>query len=129
MKNLIALSLLVASACAGPSALLDRKTSADPIAGQWRGVLVKGDMITAADFQFAATGGGYRGSYWARTLTPVELSNVALGHSIHFEIPKMASFDGTIKGETIEGTFNDGNGGGSFRLEKQPDQDDPRYAL
>jgi hypothetical protein len=92
-------------------------------------VLVKGDMTTAADFQFAATEGGYRGSYWGRALTPIPLSNGELGHSIHFEIPKVAAFDGTIRGETIEGTFSDGNGGGSFRLEKQPDQDDPRYVL
>jgi hypothetical protein len=128
MKKLIALSLLVASACAGPSTALGRSSSAGSIVGQWRGVLVKGDVRTPADFQFAATEGGYRGSYWGRTLTPIALSNVELGHSIHFEIPQSAAFDGTIKDETIEGTFSDGNGGGSFRLEKQPDWDDPRYA-
>jgi hypothetical protein len=128
MKNLIAFSLLLASACAGPSAMLGRRTLAESIAGQWRGVLVKGDVRTAADFQFAATEGGYRGSYWGRALTPVALSNLELGHSIHFEIPQMAVFDGTIKDETIEGTFSDGNGGGAFRLEKQPDWDDPRNA-
>jgi hypothetical protein len=123
MKKLIALSLLVASACAGPSASLGQKASAESIVGQWRGVLVKGDMRTAADFQFAATEGGYRGSYWGRALTSIPLSNVELGHSIHFEIPQIAAFDGTIRGETIEGTFSDGNGGGSFRLEKLPDPD------
>jgi hypothetical protein len=128
MKNLIAWSLLLASACAGPSAVLGQRTSADSIVGQWRGVLVKGDLRTPADFQFAATEGGYRGSYWGRALTPIALSNVELGRSIHFEIPKVAAFDGTIKGETIEGTFSDGNGGGSFRLEKQPDSNDPRYS-
>jgi|SRR5258708_15884814 hypothetical protein len=129
MKNLIALSLLLASACAGSSAVLGGRTSAESIVGQWRGVLVKGDKSTAADFQFAAAGGGYRGSYWGRTLTPIALSNVELGKSIHFEIPQTAAFDGIISGETIEGRFTDGNGGGSFRLEKLPDQDDPRYAL
>jgi hypothetical protein len=128
MKELIALSLLVASACAGPSAALGRRTSAESIVGQWRGVLVKGDMRTPADFQFAATEGGYRGSYWGRGLTPIALGNVELGHSIHFEIPQFAAFEGTIRDETIEGTFSDGSGGGSFRLEKQPDLDDPRYA-
>jgi len=128
MKKLIALSLLVASACAGPSTALGRSTSAESIVGQWHGVLVKGDMRTPADFQFAAIGGGYRGSYWSRALTPIALSNVELRDSIHFEIPQTAAFDGRIKGEAIEGTFSDGNGGGSFRLEKQPGWDDPRYA-
>ncbi len=128
MKKLIGLSLLVASACAGPSTALGRSTFAGAIVGQWRGVLVKGDIRTPADFQFAAKEDGYRGSYWGRALTPIALSNVELGHSIHFEIPQIAAFDGTIRGETIEGTFSDGNGGGSFRLEKQPDWDDPRYA-
>jgi hypothetical protein len=129
MRKLIALSLLTVSACAGPSAALGQRTSAESIVGQWRGVLVKGDARTAADFQFAATGDGYRGSYWGRALTPIALSKVELGRSIHFEIPQVAAFDGTISGETIEGRFTDGNGGGSFRLEKQPDQDDPRYSL
>ena len=128
MKKLIALSLLLASACAGSSSALGRRTSAESIVGQWRGVLVKGDLRTPADFQFAATESGYRGSYWGRALTPIALSNLELGQSIHFEIPQIAAFDGTIKGEKIEGTFSDGNGGGSFRLEKQPDWDDPRFA-
>jgi len=120
MKKLIALSLLVASACAGPAAALGRRTSAESIVGQWRGVLVKGDMRTPADFQFAATEGGIRGSYWGRALTPIALTNLELGHSIHFEIPQIAAFDGTLSGETIEGRFTDGNGGGSFLLEKLP---------
>jgi hypothetical protein len=128
MRKLIALSLLAASACAGPSTALGRSTSAGSIVGQWRGVLVKGDLRTPADFQFAAREGGYRGSYWGRALTPIPLSNVELGHSIHFEIPQIAVFDGAIRSEAIVGTFSDGNGGGSFRLEKQPDWDDPRYA-
>ncbi len=125
MKKLIALSLLVASACAGPSTALGRSTSAESIAGQWRGVLVKGEVRIPADFQFAAIEGGLRGSYWGPALTPIALSNVELGHSIHFEIPHVAAFDGIISGETIEGRFTDGNGGGFFRLEKQTGRDDP----
>jgi hypothetical protein len=35
-------------------------------------------------------------------------------------------FDGDIKGEVIEGTFDDVRGNGSFRLEKQLEWDDPR---
>ena len=56
------------------------------------------------------------------------LSNVELGHSIHFEVPGVAAFDGTVTGETMEGKFSDGSGGGSFRLERQHDRDDPLFA-
>jgi hypothetical protein len=91
-------------------------------------VLVKGDIRSVADFQFAGRDGDLHGTYWDRALTPVALSNVQLGNSIHFEVPAMAVFEGTVSGEMIEGTFRDENGGGSFRLAKQPDWDDPRFA-
>ena len=38
------------------------------------------------------------------------------------------AFDGISSGETMEGTFRDGTGEGSFRIEKQPDWEDVRNA-
>ncbi len=142
MKKLIICSLTALCACASPSGALGSRAAADSIAGHWHGVLVKGDVRSVADFQFAGHESDYRGTWWGRELAPVALSNVQLGwgpalssiasnahpgNSIHFEVPHMGVFDGLIRGETMEGTFQDGNAGGSFRLEKQPDWDDPRF--
>ena len=48
-----------------------------------------------------------------------------LRRAVHFEIPQMGIFDGTADGESMQGTFRDDTGEGSFRLEKQIDWDDP----
>ena len=45
---------------------------------------------------------------------------------MRFEIPELGVFDGEISGETMKGTLEDAQGGGSFRLEKQLAWDDPR---
>ena len=57
------------------------------------------------------------------------MSNVQLGRSVHFEIPQMGVFDGTSSGETMEGTFRDATGQGSFTLAKELDPEDPRNAV
>ena len=124
MKNLILSSLIGLFACAGTSRTLG-PGSAGSIAGSWQGVLESGGTRTVAEFRFASTEGGIRGFYWGRTLVPVALTNVQVGRSIHFEIPRMGMFDGTLGDETIEGTFRDENGEGSFKLVKQLDRDDP----
>ncbi len=126
MRTTIASSILILSACAIPAGKM--RNSSESFAGPWRGVLVKGEASIPADFRFSTGEGGYQGFFWGRTLTPIALKNLQLGHSVHFEIPQMAVFDGTANGETMEGTFRDGTGEGSFRLEKQLDWDDPRNA-
>ena len=88
-------------------------------------MLTKGDFRAKAEFDFQRRLDGYTGFFWGRSLTPIEMSNVQLGRSVHFEVPELGVFDGTDDGEIIEGTFRDGTGQGSFRLEKQPDPHDP----
>ena len=124
MKKMIALSMLILSACASPSGAM--RNSAESFAGPWRGVLAKGAARSPADFRFSGSDGDYQGFFWGRALTPVALSNVQLARSVHFEIPEMGVFDGTSSGDEMEGTFRDGTGEGWFRLEKQLDSDDPR---
>ena len=126
MKKLIVLSLLGLCACASSSGALGGRGAADSIAGPWHGVLVKGDVRTVADFRFASGEAGYGGIYWGRALVPITLTNFRVGRSIHFEIPRMAVFDGTLEAGTIEGTFRDESGEGSFKLVKELDWDDPR---
>ncbi len=123
MNKTIWLSLVVLSACAGPSAGM--RGSAESFAGPWHGVLAKGEARSPADFSFSASEGVYQGFFWGRTLTPIALRNVRLGPSVHFEIPEMGVFDGTSNGEAMEGAFRDGTGEGSFKLEKEPDWADP----
>jgi hypothetical protein len=124
--KMIALSMLVLSACAGPSA--NTRSPAGEFAGPWHGVLSRGEARSPADFRFSASDGGYQGFFWGQALTPIVLSEVHLGRSVHFEVPQGGVFDGISSGETMEGTFRDATGGGSFRLEKQLDWDDPRNA-
>ncbi len=126
MNKMIALSMLVLSACATASG--GTRSSMESPAGPWRGTLMKGDARSEADFRFSEGASGWQGLYWGRGLTPIALKNVQLGHSVHFEIPQMGIFDGTSSGETMEGEFRDESGEGTFRLEKELDWDDPRNA-
>jgi hypothetical protein len=105
------------------------RSPAESFAGPWRGVLAKGGARSPADFRFSGGESGYQGFFWGRTLTPISLSKVQLGRSVHFEIPEIGVFDGTSSGETMEGTFRDTTGAGTFQLEKQLDWDDPRNGM
>src|SRR5215813_15090711 len=126
MKKMMSLSLLTIAACAVPAASL--RSSAD-LSGPWSGVLVRGGTRSLADFRFSSEGDGERGFFWSRALTPVELTGIRLGEEVHFEVPQVGVFDGTSDGETMQGTFRDQDGGGSFKLAKQPDPDDPKNVM
>jgi hypothetical protein len=142
MRKLMTGALLLLCSCASSSGALGRR--GDSLAGSWSGVLVKGVVRSPADFEFAGHDGEYSGTWWSSALTPVALtnvqlaspalaasgamSNVQLGSSLRFELARLAVFEGIIRGETIEGTFRDEQGGGWFRLEKRPDlSDDVRF--
>src|SRR5207302_8083893 len=103
MKRLTVLSLVGVCACAGSS----RALGSHAIAGPWHGVLVKGGLRSVVDFRFTAGEGGSQGFYWGRELAPIPLTQLRIGSSIHFEVPRMAVFDGTAGVDTIEGTFRD----------------------
>jgi len=124
MKTMIAWSMVILSACAAAAGSM--RSSSQSFAGPWHGLLVKGEARSPADFHFSSGQQGDQGFFWGRSLTPVPLEAVKLGSSVHFEIPQMGVFDGTSDGETMEGTFRDGTGEGSFKLEKQLEWDDPR---
>ena len=126
MRTMILLSMLILSAPAFPAESL--RGAPQSLAGPWRGALVKSDSSTPVLFHFSAGDGGYRGFYWGSALTQVPLARVQLGRNVHFEIPGTAVFDGVTNGDTMEGTFRDETGGGSFRLQRQPDWDDPLNA-
>jgi hypothetical protein len=117
MKKWTMFALLSTFACAGVS----RASADDALSGPWQGVVRKGMLENVVYFDFSRTDTGYRGNYWGRAPigTPVSLSGIELGHSVRFEVPQMGVFDGEIAGETMEGTFHDAEGAGSFRLQKQ----------
>lgn len=126
MKKMIAMAMLVLPACAAPWG--STRAAADPFAGSWHGVVARGGFRGTADFQFAPDGAGYRGVFWGPAVA-VPLSNVQLGRAVHFEGAEIGIFDGTSDGNTIEGTFHDAAGAGTFRLDKQLDWDDPVNAM
>jgi len=121
MKKQMLIALLSVCACA----TLSRSSGNDALSGTWRGVVRKGLVESVVWFDFTRTDAGYRGNYWG--MAPpgerVALAGVELGHSVRFEVPRMGVFEGEIAGETMEGTFVDAQGAGSFQLAKQLDWD------
>jgi len=107
-----------------------RASSEDPISGRWRGVLTKGAMTSVVQFEFSREGSVYRGKYWREAPTggPLALSDIQIGPEIHFDVEPLGVFEGAFQGQEIKGTFTDGQGSGSFTLEKQPQWDDVMYA-
>jgi len=124
MKKILFVVLATATACAHFT------SREDPLAGRWRGVLHKGVMTNLVQFDFTRRGDGYRGNYWspAPTGDPVPLSDIRVEPGVHFRVGSIGIFDGTLHGDTIEGTFNDGQGSGSFTMEKWPDFDNMNLA-
>jgi hypothetical protein len=127
MKKRMVVALLSMCACASIRASAGSRD--DALSGTWRGVVRKGLLESVVLLEFSRTDAGYRGKYWgtAPIGSPVPLTGIELGHSVRFEVPQMGMFEGEIAGETLEGTFEDTQGAGSFRLEKQPDWDDLRF--
>ena len=123
MKRMM-IALMSLCACASVS----RASAGDVLSGTWRGVVRKGALESVVYFEFSRSDAGYRGAYWgtAPLGLPAPLAGVEFGHSVRFEVPKVAVFDGEIAGDTMQGTFQDGDGAGSFRLEKQPDWEVPQ---
>jgi hypothetical protein len=141
MKKMVICALLVLCSCATSSGALGRRK--DPLAGRWRGELLKGVVRSPADFEFTRRDRDYSGTWRsaARTVALVNvqlgstalassggLANMKLGTSLRFEVPQQADFEGILQGNTIERTFLDEQGGGSFTIEKQPEiKDDLPY--
>ena len=118
MKKTMMVALLGAvCACAGLS-----RTGNDALSGTWRGVVRKGALESVVLFQFSRMESGYQGNYWGTPplSTPIPLARVELGHSVLFEVPQVGVFHGELAGETMQGTFEDAQGPGSFYLQKQP---------
>jgi hypothetical protein len=126
MKKILFVVLAAALACAHVTGA----SHEDELAGRWRGVLTKGDDTNVVQFDFQRVGDGYRGNYWTAALTgdPVPLSDIHANPGVHFKAGQVGVFDGRLHGETIDGTFVDGIGSGSFTMEKLPDFDDQNLA-
>src|SRR5689334_14609604 len=83
------------SACAASSKTL--REGNEPIAGEWKGVLVKGDTRTVTEIEFA--GREPRVTFWGSETMPIPpesvgrpLTVVANGRGIHFEVPRAGTF-------------------------------------
>jgi hypothetical protein len=113
----------VLSLCACAS--ISRASASDALSGTWRGAVRKGALESVVWLEFARTDAGYRGSYFGTTPPGerIALNGIEFGHSVRFEVPQIGVFDGEISGDTMEGTFVDAQGGGSFRVDKQAEWD------
>jgi hypothetical protein len=120
MKRMM-IALMSLCACASVS----RASAEDQLSGTWRGVVRKGALESPVWFDFARMDAGYRGSYFGTTPPGerIALAGIELGHSVRFEVPRIGTFEGEISGETIEGTFVDAQGAGSFHVDKQVEWD------
>lgn len=143
MKHMWKSALVALCACASSTAALAGRTGT--LDGSWKGVLVKGMVRSPTFFEFHSDSGRYEGSWWSPSLTSVTLArvelaspaiasasgpvgNVQLGSTVRFEVPSQGVFEGTLRDDSIDGTFRDGEGSGSFHLEKERDaMNDVRY--
>src|SRR6267154_768944 len=99
--KMIALSMLVLSACAGPSA--NMRSPASEFAGPWHGVLSRGEARSPADFRFSASDGGYQGFFWGQALMPIVLRDVHLGRLLPFPAPHAPVRPGLAGGQPLDG--------------------------
>ena len=108
-KRVMTIVFLSVCACANVSRGAPRD---DALSGTWRGVVRKGLLESVVLMEFSRAGSGYRGKFWGTTPVgaPVPLAGIELGHSVRFEVPRLGVFDGDIRGEVIEGTFEDLSG-------------------
>jgi len=79
---------------------------ADPGTASCRGAKPAAPRTSASPQATAVTK-----AFLGQALTPIVLSEVHLGRSVHFEVPQGGVFDGISSGETMEGTFRDATGG------------------
>src|SRR4051812_31741283 len=101
MKNLILCSTLALCAwAASPQTLRDNR---EPISGEWKGMLVKGDTRTPTEIQF--NGREPRVTFWGSETMPISpddvsraaaAASVAHGRAIHFDVPRAGTFDGVV---------------------------------
>jgi hypothetical protein len=85
------------------------------VAGDWRGAVAKGALRSVAYLHLAEKQGSWSGSWWGMDPQSVALQHVRVddGH-VHFEVPGVAVFDASLEGDTLQGTFHDSAGDGTF---------------
>jgi len=88
------------------------------LAGHWSGAMVEQGQPLAVDFDFAGDGGRFTSP--AQRAMDYPLDEVhAKGGAVGFTLGGGIVFDGTLKGDTLSGTFKDGADGGSFTLTRE----------
>ncbi len=128
MKLRATLPFLLLSACATLSTP-HGMSEGDALAGHWRGAFGRGPAETVMELQFDRSAAGYRGHFWSATPagTSLPVTDVQLGHSVRFAVPRIGVFEGEIHGETLEGTFTGDSSSGPFMLRKEPNPDDLQF--
>jgi hypothetical protein len=122
MKSLKSWSALVVIAGAF-LALPAMARGANP-SGEWQGFLLQNGERAAVDinlFEGSKWNSGWTGSFHSgATVVPLDHVQVT-SSSVHFEVPGIGVFDGSVAGDTIEGAVSGAASGASFELLRKPD--------
>ena len=115
----VALALFALVGCAPISHAAD-------IAGTWTGTWTKNGDALPVGVTFLRSDGGVSGSFDSDALQVAGIPFRQVSYAppnVHFVLAGDAStstFDGTLKGDVVEGTFVEGEARGSFRLIRTP---------
>ncbi len=119
MRKLLLGWLIAAAACLQSSA---SSAGDNTIAGDWQGEWVKSGDHLPVTFSFRADGGHVVGVFGSDALQAAGIpvtSVVDSGGVVHFQIKgddSATTFDGTVEGPRMVGTFTDGHSKGTFTL-------------
>jgi hypothetical protein len=102
------------------------KNENSAVLGKWNGTWIKNNDALPVILTIGERGGALYGTFDSDELQAVGIpfSNVSLtGNSLHLTLvgdQTKSKFDGTVRGDTITGTFTDGSDRGTFRLVHAP---------
>lgn len=119
MRNLIAILMCIAAS----------NTAAQAVAGRWEGVMHRG--VSSLPF-IIGVADSTRGTFTAGDIgaMDVPLTNLRLSPGIHWELvgdQSTTTFDGTLLGDSISGSFSEPGHPGTFWLHRTSSSVEPSY--
>lgn len=102
------------------------------LTGEWVGVMTRGGDTLNVRFDFSAASPQYA-TFSAPDLGAIDipLQHVALGNAVHYDLvgdTTTTSFSGSVRGDTIAGTFSENRRPGTFMLHRVASRTQAPYA-
>ena len=119
--GLVGMVVVIGAICAAPSVVAQEQPQS--LAGRWDGTIEVPGTALPFSVTFATTSGELTGTIDVKLHKASPLRAITLtGDSIHFELqdakPAVAVFDGTIRRDSMLGTFTQGRARGTFNLRR-----------